>query len=73
MTKSSSATFSIESHFSNSQDFDSLLFGCPHLVQNLSKSQRRKIHGKWTYKRIDPLTIDLQQNLTRLIIDQFIN
>ena len=33
--------------FSNSQDFDSLLFGCPYVIQNLSKSLRRKVQGKW--------------------------
>jgi flap endonuclease-1 len=57
--------------FSNSQDFDSLLFGCPYLIQNLSKSRRRKVHGRWTYNRIDPLLVDLQQTLVELQIDQF--
>lgn len=58
-------------HYSNSQDFDSLLFGCPYVIQNLSKSQRRKVSGRWTYKRIDPLLIDLKENLEILKIDQF--
>ncbi len=57
--------------YSNSQDFDSLLFGCPQLLQNLSKSLRRKIQGRWIYQKITPLAIDLQQNLTTMDINQF--
>ncbi|TXT65413.1 MAG: putative Flap endonuclease 1 [Promethearchaeota archaeon] len=56
---------------SNSQDYDSVLFGCPKLLQNLSKSHRRKIHGRWVYKRVDPLLTDLQENLKRLELNQF--
>ena len=58
-------------YYSNSQDFDSLLFGCPLVVQNVSKSLRRKVHGRWTYQKITPVTIDLKENLKRLGIDQF--
>ncbi|MFX1268408.1 MAG: flap structure-specific endonuclease, partial [Promethearchaeota archaeon] len=58
-------------HYSNSQDFDSLVFGCPHLVQNISKSLRRKVHGKWTYQKIIPYKINLKENLHSLGIDQF--
>jgi flap endonuclease-1 len=58
-------------HFSNSQDFDSILFGCPRVVQNLSKSLKRKVQGRWKYQKITPLTIDLKENLKRLEIDQF--
>ena len=58
-------------HFSNSQDFDSLLFGCPKTLQNFSKSRKRKVHGRWTYQKITPVTIVLKDNLKRLGIDQF--
>ena len=58
-------------HYSNSQDFDSMLFGCPRLVQNLSKSLRRKVQGKWSYTKITPLRINLRKNLKNLGIDQF--
>ena len=58
-------------HCSNSQDFDSLLFGCPRTVQNLSKSLRRKVHGRWTYQKITPVQIDLTKSLKRLKINQF--
>ena len=58
-------------HFSNSQDYDSLIFGCPLLVQNLSKSLRRKVQGKWQYTKITPVSINLQKNLKKLGINQF--
>jgi flap endonuclease-1 len=58
-------------HYSNSQDFDSLLFGCPKMVQNLSKSLRRKVQGKWRYEKIVPYSINLKENLKLLEIDQF--
>jgi len=57
--------------YSNSQDFDSLLFGCPFTIQNLSKSLRRKQQGRWTYTKIEPMMINLQDNLKRLRINQF--
>jgi len=58
-------------HYSNSQDFDSLVFGCPHLVQNISKSLRRKIQGKWKYQKVVPYKINLKETLHSLGIDQF--
>ncbi|MBY8978757.1 MAG: hypothetical protein KGD72_00070 [Candidatus Lokiarchaeota archaeon] len=58
-------------HYSNSQDFDSLLFGCPRILQNFSKSLRRKVQGRWKYQKITPVTINLIENLKRLEIDQF--
>ena len=58
-------------NYSNSQDFDSLLFGCPHMLQNLSKSLRRKVQGKWKYTKITPLSIDLRKVLKSLEINQF--
>ncbi|NVM43857.1 MAG: hypothetical protein HWN79_02980 [Candidatus Lokiarchaeota archaeon] len=58
-------------HFSNSQDFDSLLFGCTRVIQNLSKSLRRKVQGKWRYEKVTPYSINLKENLNRLEINQF--
>ncbi len=57
--------------YSNSQDFDSLLFGCPFLVQNISKSLRRKVQGRWKYHKIIPQTINFQENLDNLGITIF--
>jgi len=58
-------------HYSNSQDYDSLLFGCPFVLQNLSKSLRRKIQGKWKYTKITPVKISLKKTLKKLKITQF--
>ncbi|MEJ2295729.1 MAG: hypothetical protein P8Y23_13320, partial [Candidatus Lokiarchaeota archaeon] len=57
--------------YSISQDFDSLLFGCPRIIHNLIKSRKRKIHGKWKYERIAPTQIDLEENLNKLGISLF--
>jgi len=58
-------------HYSNSQDYDSLLFGCPLLIQNLSKSLRRKVQGKWKYTKITTITVNLKKTLKKLEINQF--
>jgi flap endonuclease-1 len=58
-------------HYSNSQDFDSLLFGCPYVLQNLSKSLRRKVRGKWRYQKISPYLISLRETLDKLGITYF--
>jgi flap endonuclease-1 len=57
--------------YSNSQDFDSLLFGAPRVVQNVSKSLRRKVQGRWQYTKITPSSINLIKDLQRLEINQF--
>ena len=56
---------------SNSQDFDSLLFACPQIIQNLSKSLRRKVQGKWQYQKVQPVQINLYKNLKNLGITIF--
>ncbi|MHA2339344.1 MAG: hypothetical protein ACXACX_18730 [Candidatus Hodarchaeales archaeon] len=58
-------------NYSNSQDYDSMLFGCPSLLQNLSKSLRRKVQGKWKYNKITPELISLKKTLRRIEITQF--
>lgn len=57
--------------YSNSQDYDSLLFGCPKIVRNLSKSLKRKIRGRWIYEKVQPELIDLKKTLEGLRINQF--
>ncbi len=49
-----------------SQDYDSLLYGTPRLVQNLSVEGRRKAAGKLAYTKIEPLLTDLEKNLRQL-------
>ena len=57
--------------YSNSQDYDSLLFGCPKVVRNLSKSQKRKIKGRWFYEKVQPELIDLKKTLETLNVNLF--
>ena len=45
---------------SASQDFDSLLFGCPRLVRNLSVSGRRKVPRKNEYIQVEPELLELE-------------
>ena len=49
-----------------SQDTDSLLFGCPRLVRNLSISGRRKVPRKDEYMEIKPEMIELEEVLSTL-------
>jgi flap endonuclease-1 len=49
-----------------SQDYDSLLFGAPRLVRNLSITGRRKLPGKNLYIKIEPEFIELEPLLRDL-------
>lgn len=51
---------------SASQDFDSLLFGAPLLVRNLTVTGRRKVPGKSIYKTVQAEIIDLERMLADL-------
>lgn len=51
-----------------SQDFDSLVFGTPVLVRNLTISQKRRVAG--VQVKVFPELIDLKENLKLLDIDQ---
>lgn len=53
-----------------SQDFDSLIYGTPRLIQNLSIEGKRKVPGKLAFTTVDPLLIDLKENLAHLGITQ---
>jgi len=55
---------------SASQDYDSLLFGSPLLIRNLSISGRRKLPGKDIYTEIQPERIELKQTLEFLGINR---
>jgi flap endonuclease-1 len=46
-----------------SQDYDSLLFGCPNLLRNLSVTGRRKLHGRNEWVPIKPHSILLEETL----------
>ena len=55
---------------SASQDYDSLLFGSPKLIRNLSITGKRKVPGKNQYKIVEPEVIYLDDNLKRLGINR---
>src|SRR3989344_4480597 len=53
-------------HAVASQDFDSLLFGGPRLIRNLTLSGKRKLPNKPVYVDVEPELIDLQETLKEL-------
>ena len=53
-----------------SQDYDTLVFGTPRLIQNLTISEKRKMPGKLGYNIIKPEMIDLKDTLKSLDINQ---
>jgi len=55
---------------SASQDYDSLLFGAPRLVRNLTITGRRKLPGKNVYVDVKPELIILEEVLKELGIDR---
>ena len=58
-----------DAYASLSQDADSLIFGCPLVVKNLTLSGRRKQPGKLNYDLITPEIIFLDETLQNLQID----
>jgi flap endonuclease-1 len=52
------------------QDFDSLLFGCPRMLRNLAVSGKRKLPGRKVYVDISPELIELPKVLSELRLDQ---
>ncbi len=53
-----------------SQDADSLLFGAPRIIRNLSITRRRKLPGRQSYTTIKPEIVELKDVLNKLSIDQ---
>lgn len=49
-----------DTDFCASQDYDSLLFGAPRLVRNLTISGRRKMRGKNVYIKVVPEIVELK-------------
>jgi len=56
-----------EIYASISQDYDSLLFGAPKLIQNLTMARRRKTFSGWT--EVKPELIELEKVLNSLEIN----
>jgi len=57
-----------DAYASGSQDFDSLLFGSPRLVRNLSIVGKRKLPGRKEYVEVEPEIIYLDKLLDSLKI-----
>lgn len=54
--------------FCASQDYDSLLFGAPNMIRNLTLSGRRKIPGRNAFVDITPEIVNLERTLDELKI-----
>jgi flap endonuclease-1 len=52
-----------------SQDYDSLLYGTPNLVRNLSIAGKRKQTDKLSYTTVNPEIINLSETLNNLNLD----
>jgi flap endonuclease-1 len=59
-----------DAYASLSQDADSLLFGCPLVVKNLTLTGRKKLPNKLSYDSITPELISLKDTLKELDITQ---
>ncbi|HXY88640.1 MAG TPA: flap endonuclease-1 [Candidatus Acidoferrales bacterium] len=57
-----------DARYTGSQDFDSLLFGAPRLVRNLTITGKRKLPGKNVYVTVTPESIELSDVLESLEI-----
>ena len=53
-----------------SQDYDSLLYGAPRYVRNLSVTGRRKLPGKNVYIKIEPELFEFQRVLSQLDVSR---
>lgn len=53
-----------------SQDYDSLLFGAPKLLRNITVSGKRKVPGRDYYYEVKPELIELNKNLQALGLDR---
>jgi len=58
-----------DADYAVSQDYDSLIFGCPNLVRNLSIEGKRKKAGRFAYQVVKPETLSLSENLNHLGLD----
>ncbi|MCX8171111.1 MAG: flap endonuclease-1 [Candidatus Bathyarchaeota archaeon] len=55
-----------DANFCASQDYDSLLFGAPQLLRNLTISGKRKLPGKNVYVEVKPEVLELARILREL-------
>jgi len=55
-----------DTNFCASQDYDSILFGAPMLIRNVTISGRRKLPGKPVYIDVVPEVVELETTLSTL-------
>ena len=55
-----------DTNYCASQDYDSLLFGAPQLIRNVTITGRRKLPRKNVYIEVQPETVDLNKTLDQL-------
>lgn len=55
-----------DTDFCGSQDYDSILFGAPTLIRNITISGRRKLPKKPVYVEVVPEVVELEQTLEEL-------
>jgi len=60
----------VDADYCASQDYDSVLFGAPFLLRNLTISGRRKLPRKNVYIEVVPETIELRKILSHLGVNQ---
>ncbi|MFH1607797.1 MAG: flap endonuclease-1 [archaeon] len=61
-----------EVYASVSQDYDSLLFGAPKLIQNLTLASRRKTFSGWMEVKPEMIELEKVLNLLEIDLDQLI-
>ena len=57
---------------SASQDYDSLLFGAPKMIRNLTLSRRRKTYSGWVEVKPEMIELEKVLNLLEINLDQLI-
>ncbi|MBU0959592.1 MAG: flap endonuclease-1 [Nanoarchaeota archaeon] len=57
---------------SASQDYDSLLFGAPKLIQNLTLAKRRRTYSGWIDVKVEIIELEKVLNFLEIDIDQLI-
>jgi flap endonuclease-1 len=55
-----------------SQDYDSLLFGSPRLIRNLTLSKRRKTFSGWAEVKLEMIELEKVLNILNINLDQLI-
>lgn len=66
------ARYKEEVYASISQDYDSLLFGAPALIQNLTLARKRRTLSGWVEVKLEVIELERVLNLLEINLDQLI-